>query len=158
MVRSNAIEIVCGDLYSAKVNFAGDRPYSDPYMSVTVHLDPGVGPEQFSATIESLGSYYEIKFKESYQVHTITCIIAKNGTVISGTDQVSITPDADFTFNFPINDGVLEIPDWLTKHIIPTRTDYDIFVSVPTGDSSTGHYTPVYRNVIEFLPRTNKIL
>lgn len=144
MVRSNAIEIVCGDLYSAKVNFAGDRPYSDPYFSMKVMLDN----TKFMDITQSGGMIHIEREDDTHQVH----IPGK----FEGTR--SAFQPFEMIFNIKIVDGVLEIPEALTRGIIPVRTDYDIFVSVPTGDSSTGHYTPVYRNVIEFLPRTNKIL
>lgn len=157
MVRSNAIEIVCGDLYSAKVNFAGDRPYSDPYMSFSFKLD---GEGEINTAADE--SYPAIDIENTGRMRSTTinlhAFIAVNGRKISDHDRKEFTSDDTITVNIPIVDGVVEIPDILTDWIIPTRTDYDIFVSVPTGDSSTGHYTPVYRNVIEFLPRTNKIL
>lgn len=148
MVRSNAIEIVCGDLYSAKVNFAGDRPYNDPYFSMKVKLDN----TKFSSITQSSGMIHIDREDTTDQVH------------IPGKFEGDYSSSQPFemTFNIKIVDGVLEIPVALTRGIIPVRTDYDIFVSVPTDDPSlgytSGYYTPVYRNVIEFLPRTNKIL
>ena len=148
MVRSNAIEIVCGDLYSAKVNFAGDRPYNDPYFAMKVMLDN----TKFSSITQSSGMIHIEREDDTNQVH----IPGK----FEGT--YSASQPFEMTFNIKIVDGVLDIPVALTRGIIPVRTDYDIFVSVPTDDPSlgytSGYYTPVYRNVIEFLPRTNKIL